>query len=468
MLPLLLKPLLSVGIMICSLSFFSCVKNPATPATGTIQGKVTNAAGDSLVAGVSVTTTPPTSAVSTDAQGTYIITGASPGEYTVTASKSEYNPDSVNITVVAGLATTANINLGVSKAPGIPTLILPLNGSNNQSTTITLKWSCIDLLGDSLAYDVYLGKTTPPTSIISTSQNSTSITRIGLDTSTKYYWKIVAKDNREGTSTIGPVWSFTTQSTPGLGTPETLAVQLGLLRPIVVRYVPAGTFGMGDTSNVYSFPSDTPVHQVTLSAFSIQETEVTQEQYLGVMGKNPAHFTGNLSLPVEQVSWFDAVYYCNALSKLSGLDTVYNTATWSADFTKKGIRLPTEAEYESACRGGTVTTFWWGADSNGIGLRAWSFYNSGNTTHPVATRLPNEYGLYDMMGNVWNWCNDWYGDYAPGAATDPIGPTTGTSRTLRGGTWYNSDLNLFRCAVRRYSNPSSINNDGGFRVVLPR
>ena len=198
--------------MICFLSFFGCNKNPASPTTGTIQGQITNATGDTLIAGANVSTTPPTSAVTTDAQGKYTILDVSPGQYTVAASKGGYKPGSVTITVAAGKATTANIDLGGNNPPAIPTLISPSNASTNQLTTITLSWSCTDPDGDSLTYDVYLGKTSPPTSILSTAQSSTSITKSGLDTSSTYYWRIVAKDNREGTSTSGTVWSFTTQN----------------------------------------------------------------------------------------------------------------------------------------------------------------------------------------------------------------------------------------------------------------
>jgi formylglycine-generating enzyme required for sulfatase activity len=452
----------------CFFSFVDCNKNPATPTTGTIQGQVTNATGDTLIAGANISTTPPTSAVSSDAHGKYSITDVSPGEYTVAASKGGYKSGGVNISVAAGRTTTANIALGENSAPEIPSLVSPLNASNDQPTTITLRWSCTDIDGDSLTYDVYMGKTSQQMYVVSTAQTGTSVTRTGLDTSSTYYWKIVAKDNREGISTTGTVWSFTTQKNPGPGTPETLSVRLGLAKPIVVKYIPAGTFQMGDSAAAGAFPGDIPVHQVMVSAFSMQETQVTQEQYVAVMGTNPAHFTGDLLRPVENVTWYDAVNFCNALSKLSGLDTVYDTTTWVADFTKKGIRLPTEAEYEYACRGGSAATFWWGVDSTGMGARAWSYYNSGNITHPVATKLANAYGLFDVTGNVWNWCHDWYGPYAADAELDPVGPASGTCRTIRGGTCLNNNIDLFRCAVRRYLSPGTVTNDGGFRVVLPR
>ncbi len=253
------------------------------------------------------------------------------------------------------------------------------------------------------------------------------------------------------------------QMTPGTG----LALA-GLQRMIVLKDVPAGTFTMGSSDTVNDSGASPP-HQVTLSAFAMQETDVTQDQYLAVMGSNPSHFdsgTGALLRPVDKVSWHDAAKYCNALSRLSRLSPVYDTSAWTADFSKTGYRLPTEAQWEYACRAGSTTEYWWGPDTNGMGARAWSADNSDSTTHPVATKLANAYGLYDMTGNVWQWCNGWYGSYTAGAATDPAGDSTGTSRILRGGSWVDDGGGL-RSAYRYGIAPDTWVNDVGFRVVLP-
>jgi formylglycine-generating enzyme required for sulfatase activity len=231
-----------------------------------------------------------------------------------------------------------------------------------------------------------------------------------------------------------------------------------------MKDIPAGTFSMGETGIA------TPVHQVTLSAFLMQETEVTQEQYLAVMGKNQARFDTGATAPlkpVETVSWYEAVKFCNALSLLSGLTAVYDTTTWTADFTKNGYRLPTEAEWEYACRAGSLTSYWWGPDTNGMGASTWSLYNSGFTTQPVATKAANAYGLYDMTGNVWEWCNDWYGAYTAGAATNPLGAATGEFRVLRGGSWY-AYVNDLRSAYRYGDLPGNRNCYIGFRCVCSR
>lgn len=254
---------------------------------------------------------------------------------------------------------------------------------------------------------------------------------------------------------------------------------MNLQRAIVMKEIPAGTFSMGETGIAE------PVHQVTLSAFKMQETPVTQEQYLAVMKKNPSYFNlGAKALlrPVENVSWYDAVQFCNSLSKLSGLDPCYTfTDTVDAgnnyivaanvvfDATKNGYRLPTEAQWEYACRAGAKTTYWWGADTSGMGARTWFADNTGGAgTQPVATKLANAYGLYDMMGNVWEWCDDWYGAYTTAATTDPTGPATGTYRVQRGGSWgSNAHVGFFRCADRLINYPLVRDDYGGFRVVLP-
>jgi formylglycine-generating enzyme required for sulfatase activity len=267
----------------------------------------------------------------------------------------------------------------------------------------------------------------------------------------------------------------------------------GCRRPVYygMKLIPAGSFLMGvdsiyQTAGAVNSFGDT-IHYVTVSAFSMDTTEVTQAEYRSRMGVNPSYFRDSadwMSRPVENVTWFDAVLYCNARSNREGKDTVYsysaidsvpgNGCTGLSDITinyaKKGYRLPTEAEWEYACRGGSTATYWWGADTNGMEARVSSYCNSTYTTHPVATKLANAYGLYDMPGNVREWCNDWYGSYAADTATDPTGPTMGTRRVLRGGSWY-YDLDLFRSAYRYGYVP--IHGYGrygyfGFRCVLPR
>lgn len=243
-------------------------------------------------------------------------------------------------------------------------------------------------------------------------------------------------------------------------------VLVGLQRAIVMKDIPAGTFAMGSDNDGAS-----PPHQVTLSAFAMQETDVTQEQYLAVMDTNPSHFDTGMGAslrPVESVTWFNAVQFCNALSALSGLTAVYDTSAWTADLSKTGYRLPTEAQWEYACRAGSTTEYWWGPDTNGMGARTWWYGNSDGQTHPVATKLANAYGLYDMPGNVWQWCNDWYEPYTAGAAINPTGAATGRCRILRGGAWDYYSYDGIRSAWRSGVIPVYRVDSLGFRVALPQ
>jgi len=255
--------------------------------------------------------------------------------------------------------------------------------------------------------------------------------------------------------------------------PETLSVQFGLKRPIVMKNIAAGSFSMGETGIAE------PVHQVTLAAFAMQETPVTQEQYLAVRGVNPAYSLGDLTRPVENVSWCDAVLFCNSLSKLANLDTCYSYTAIGAtdavcDFAKKGYRLPTEAEWEYACRGGTTTTYWWGADTVGMGARVFTpNYGDVSTTASVATKLPNGFGLYDIVGNGWKWCNDWQSTtyYASSPASNPQGPTTGSTRILRGGAFIGSFFVLgdyYKSAFRANMNPTVTNSYCGFACAMTK
>ena len=260
-----------------------------------------------------------------------------------------------------------------------------------------------------------------------------------------------------------------------------MAINADLISSIVMISIPAGSFIMGSDSSVDygAFQSDpSPPHQVTLSAFKIQKTDVTQGQYLAVMGTNPAYYAVDLSRPVERTSWYDAIQFCNALSKLSSFDTVYSYSfsgdtNVTYDLTKNGYRLPTEAQWEYACRAGSTTEFWWGPDTNGMGAHIWwEGNNPGGTTQPVATKLPNAFGLYDMTGNVWQYCNDWYGSYSANSVTNPTGPATGVFRVLRAGCWggfYGDYINIFRSAFRDGDMyPYHRNTNVGFRVVLPQ
>ena len=214
--------------------------------------------------------------------------------------------------------------------------------------------------------------------------------------------------------------------------------------------VEGGTFQMGSPeSDDEAGDDEKPQHEVTLSNYYIGETEVTQELWEAVMGSNPSEFKGP-KLPVENVSWDDCQAFIGKLNAQTG----------------KTFRLPTEAEWEYAARGGKKSKGYTYSGSNTIGNVAWYSDNSGETTHEVGTKQANELGIYDMSGNVWEWCQDWYGKtyYEKSSTTDPQGPTSGTCRVLRGGAWFNS-AQYFRVAYRSYNFPD-LDLNFGLRLVL--
>ena len=226
-----------------------------------------------------------------------------------------------------------------------------------------------------------------------------------------------------------------------------------------MKRVEGGTFWMGAQStdqgeqnyDSEAYDYESPVHSVTLSTFYMGETEVTQELWQAVMGSNPSHFSGT-NLPVEQVSWNMIVNeFLPALNAATG----------------QNFRLPTEAEWEYAARGGNQGHDYKYAGSNTIGNVAWYYGNSNNQTHAVAMKQPNELGLYDMSGNVWEWCGDWYGNYSSGSQTNPQGPSSGSGRVLRGGGWGDDARN---CRVSRRGNSIPVNTavSYGFRLALPQ
>jgi formylglycine-generating enzyme required for sulfatase activity/rubredoxin len=195
---------------------------------------------------------------------------------------------------------------------------------------------------------------------------------------------------------------------------------------------------------------------------------VTQREWIEVMGNNPSNFMGD-DLHVEQVSWFAAIEFCNRLSQKEGLAPAYtiNRKNVNPNRSANGYRLPTEAEWEYAARGGNGSpgNFKY-SGSNNVDEVAWYDWNSGKKTHLVGEKKANGLGLYDMSGNVWEWCWDWYGDYTGSAQTDPVGISSGSIRVLRGGDWGHSDR-VVRSALRGYDNPSNRNSNIGFRLVLP-
>ena len=215
-------------------------------------------------------------------------------------------------------------------------------------------------------------------------------------------------------------------------------------------YVSSGTFTMGAKGR-YAYDDEKPTHSVTLSSYYICKYEVTQALWRAVMGSNPSYFKGD-NLPVEQVSWNDCQTFINRLN----------------NYTSRNFRLPTEAEWEFAARGGNYSRHYKYSGSNYIGDVAWYEDNSGNSsnrTHHVGAKQANELGLYDMSGNVWEWCSDWYGSYSSYSQNDPTGPNSGSCRVRRGGSWDNGARGC-HSSFRGYDVPGCRYDNLGLRLVL--
>lgn len=213
--------------------------------------------------------------------------------------------------------------------------------------------------------------------------------------------------------------------------------------------IPAGEFIMGDEKG----DVDEKPHKVYINAFYMDKYLLTQEGYEKVTRENPARWKKEKN-PVEQVRWSDAAKYCNARSRLEGLQPCYDLETWECDFDADGYRLPTEAEWEYACRAGTKTSYFFGDKPNKLKNYAWFKENSGRRPRSIGKKLPNPWGLHDMYGNVFEWCNDFYqvDYYDVSPEKNPRGPETGESKIVRGGCW-NSNADKCRSSYRHNENP---------------
>ena len=220
------------------------------------------------------------------------------------------------------------------------------------------------------------------------------------------------------------------------------------IQEIEMVFVEGGTFTMGCTGDNCYYPEELPAHQVTLSNYHISKYLVTQKLWKDVMGYNPSYFIGD-DLPVEQVSWYDVQDFLKKLNQVTG----------------KNYRLPTEAQWEFAARGGNKSEASTFSGSNNIDLVAWYGNNSNQSTHPVGTKMPNELGIYDMSGNVYEWVYDWFNYYLDLPQTDPEGFDISSLKVARGGGWFSAEF-ACRTTYRVSGSPFKTSDYPGFRLAL--
>ena len=364
------------------------------------------------------------------------------GIYDIEASLAGHRPVTKQIEVIVGVPQTIELRptpiygmLDVNSNPMGANITI--NGKSYGDTPTSIENL---LVGD---YDVVLTKPgyASVSQRVTVSENASASVDVKMQKGEMKNSQIDESALSVSAINLTPNWSASV-------TPSQRAVLEKLIANMV--RVEGGTFSMGATSEQDNDADndEMPAHHVTLGDYYICRYEVTQKEWRAVMGNNQSYNKGD-NLPVEWVIWNDCLDFINKLNQLTGLK----------------FRLPTEAEWEFAARGGKQSKGYKYSGSDNIGDVAWYYENSGSKTHQVGTKEPNELGIYDMTGNVWEWCGDWYGSYSSSAQTNPTGPSSGSGRVLRGGSW-SSDARDCRVSDRSYYYPSYRNYVYGFRVVL--
>ena len=238
--------------------------------------------------------------------------------------------------------------------------------------------------------------------------------------------------------------------------------------PLTMVLIPAGTFLMGSPVDEQErYLNEGPQHAVVIShPFYIGKHEVTQAQFEAVMHHNPSYFRIGLNIAVDNISWMECAQFCNRLGESVGRTPVYDESTWSPIPSTNGFRIPTEAEWEYACRAGTTTRFYWGDDPNNSEIKDYAWHTENNNPFgpkEVGLKLPNSWDLFDMSGNVWEWCQNWSESYSSDGQTNPQGPSRGSERVYRGG-FMSGHAKQCRSAVRGQASPTLAWGGFGFRI----
>ena len=379
-------------------------------------------------------------------------------------SRSNYSPTGKGNYLGFRIARTVPYK-GKNRPPLSPYNPSPSDEAIVGGTSVTLRWDSYDPDDDAMTYDVYLDNNVNPTAKVSSNQTENTLNRSNLSYDTTYYWKVVAKDVH-GATTEGPVWKFTARD---------------LQQKLV--FVEKGSFTMGDPRRD-GYYREKPTHKVTFTYdFYMGKYEITFSEYdafCNATGRSKPYDYGwgRGSRPVIYVSWWDAIAYCNWLSIRYGLPVAYglegevnegqlldSSGNLTTDITEVvGYRLPTEAEWEYAARGGSRSEGYEYSGSDNVGDVAWYRDNSDDKTQEVGKKAPNELGLYDMSGNVEEWCSDWYGSYSSSAQTNPYNSIAGSYRVVRGGSSRDDATNA-RVANRYSDSPAGADYGLGFRIA---
>jgi len=389
----------------------------------------------------------------------YFGTSADPPPVSHNQTETTYTPDTLKSSAVYYWKVIAydnyeqtttgelwSFNTREIQPPSTPSKPDPADWTIDLPVTLNLSWRCSDPDRDPLTYDVYCGTESNP-SLVSSDQSDKTYELDEMLYDTTYYWKIIARDIM-GLETEGPIWRFVTISSNDSLFTLSRGVKVNML------WIPPGEFRMGARDGEQDADDcEYPNHRVVIeNGFWMGKYEVTQVQWEVIMDDNPSEFEG-MNMPVERISWDEVHVF------LEYLNAQEQDSPW---------RLPSESEWEYACRGGTTTRFPWGDDPayGQMDDYAWYWNNSNRSSHPVRRKLSNPWGLRDMIGNVWEWCEDWYhGTYneAPDDGSAWITPT-GSFRVLRGGSWHN-DPEFCRTANRHKNHPGYRYGDCGFRLV---